>query len=378
MKCRLPRRSALACSAALLLGLSAAQTLTAVPVAASPQPGPPVSVVTQAEDEVARAVAGALSDAAWRARVQGAVLASKEAALTPLARSAGASVRSALESAGQKIATAKGLDGGADSLLQVRLGDSSMRSALIAGTRPWVTAASSDRHTDTLTAYDSEGHAHSLSASTAPSHPVYVVDIDAAKAVAAGLEVLNDELRRQGVTSTLSTSAVRPQAKSTASGVWTTRITEVGLADDHEPWVKGDAEIYTLVTGFGQDGKPRVDPVDMPYLDQDGTTYKPDQVLVNWSFYKYDLADAVMMEDDGDTNYRELGKVIATVLLIITDQGMYVPLANAVLDAIPDDWWTDEPDYVDSWYALSRSDNGIRDGARGNGWMRVEPYFVEQ
>ncbi|WP_427168863.1 DUF3103 family protein (plasmid) [Streptomyces sp. C1-1] len=47
------------------------------------------------------------------------------------------------------------------------------------------------------------------------------------------------------------------------------------LSDDEEPWIKGDAEIYTLVTGFGQDGKLRVDPVDMPYLDNERTVYRP-------------------------------------------------------------------------------------------------------
>ena len=44
----------------------------------------------------------------------------------------------------------------------------------------------------------------------------------------------------------------------------------------------------------------------------------------------------------------------------------------------PDDWWTDGPDYVDSWYTLARTDNGTRYGARGNGWMALEPYFVQE
>lgn len=64
----------------------------------------------------------------------------------------------------------------------------------------------------------------------------------------------------------------------------------------------------------------RVDPVDMPYLDNDGTVYRPQQILVNWSSYKYSLADAVMMEEDGSTNYRDLAKAIAAVLLTVTDQ----------------------------------------------------------
>ncbi|CAM5409989.1 hypothetical protein SHIRM173S_04643 [Streptomyces hirsutus] len=116
----------------------------------------------------------------------------------------------------------------------------------------------------------------------------------------------------------------------------------------------------------------------MPYLNKAATTYYPNQVLVNWSNYKYNMADAVMMEDDGDTNYQALAKSIVTVLLTITDQGVYIPLADALLDAVPTSWSTDDPDYVDSWYTLAKTTKGTRNGAAGNGWMNVSPYFVSE
>jgi hypothetical protein len=341
--------------------------------------------VATAENQAAHALAGSLADDAWLARLREAALASPEVAVTGLADG---SLKSALAAADHHIATAKGLDGKVGSLLRLRLGDDSMRTALAAGTTPWVAAAASDDDATTVTAYDSHGRTHLIDARTAPAHPVYVVDVDGSEALAAGLQVLGTELQRRGIASSASvaapadsargTSARRDGAQAAADGFWTTRITSVELSDDEEPWVKGDAEIYTLVTGFGQDGKVRVDPVDMPYLDNDGTVYRPNQILVNWSNYKYVLADAVMMEEDGSTNYRDLAKALATALLTIADQGTYIPLVNAVLDAIPDDWWTDDPDYVDSWYTLAQSDNGTRYGARGNGWMTVEPYFVQQ
>jgi hypothetical protein len=62
----------------------------------------------------------------------------------------------------------------------------------------------------------------------------------------------------------------------------------------------------------------------------------------------------------------------------VTDQGTYIPLVNAVLSAIPDSWFTDDPDYVESWYTLARNSSGRLNGASGNGWMTVEPYFVEE
>lgn len=368
-------RGVVATVAASLIALTAAQSATALPATAAPRAHAPSSAVTAAENQAARAIAGSLSDASWRARVRHAALASDEVAVTELA---GPGLRPALADADRRIAAAKGLGPDVGSLLRLRLGDKSMRGALASGVTPWVAAASSDEDVRTVTAWDSRGRAHRLDARTAPSHPVYVVDIDGSKALAAGLDVLQGELGRQGLTSSAKRSQASSGPRTATAGFWTTRITQVRLSDDEEPWVKGDAEIYTLVTGFGLDGTVRVDPVDMPYLDNDGTTYSPNQILVNWSLYKYNLADAVMMEDDGSTNYRDLAKAIAGVLLTIADQGTYIPLVNAVLDAIPDDWWTDDPDYVDSWYTLAQSDNGTRNGARGNGWMTLQPYFVQE
>ncbi|MFF8724883.1 DUF3103 family protein [Streptomyces sp. NPDC015171] len=385
MRPRHPRRRAAVALAAALAALGTGQALGAPTASAAPRSPAPAAAVAAAQDQAARAIAGSLSDPVWRARVRTAALASDE---VPVGTLAEGSLKSALTAADHRVAVAKGLDGQVGSLLRLRFGDDSMRTAPAAGGVPWVAAAASDDDTASVTAYDSRGRAHTLDAREAPAHPVYVVDIDGDQALAAGLRVLGTELHRLGVASAAPaaghrTRTPRPDtagrsAGAAAAGFWTTRITSVELSDDEEPWVKGDAEIYTLVTGFGQDGKVRVDPVDMPYLDNDGTVYRPNQILVNWSNYKYDLADAVMMEEDGSTNYRDLAKAIATALLTIADQGAYIPLVNAVLDAIPDDWWTDDPDYVDSWYTLARSDDGTRDGARGNGRMTVEPYFVPE
>ncbi|MFB7497074.1 DUF3103 family protein [Streptomyces sp. NPDC056161] len=369
-----PRRGGAAVSIAVsLIALTAG---LAAPSAAAADGGarPSASAVTAAEDGAARAVAGSLSDRGWSARVREAALGSREVPVTDLAARADDGLHGVLKDADRRILAAKGLAPDTGSLLRLRLGADSMRAALAAGRTPWVAAAGSDEDAATVTAYDSRGRAHTLDARTAPRHPVYVIDIDGSKALSAGLDVLDRELARQGLTS----ATARPSTRAAGAGFWTTRINQVRLSDDEEPWIKGDAEIYTLVTGFGQDGKVRVDPVDMPYLDNDGVTYSPNQILVNWSLYKYDLADAVMMEDDGSTNYQELAKAIASVLLTVVDQGVYIPLVNAVLDALPDSWWTDDPDYVDSWYTLAQGDTGTRYGARGNGWMTLEPYFVEQ
>lgn len=54
-----------------------------------------------------------------------------------------------------------------------------------------------------------------------------------------------------------------------------------------------------------------------------------------------------------------------------------MPLVSAIIDAMPDSWWIDDPNYVDSFYTLSTSSSGRLTGASGNGWLDVAPYWVQ-
>ncbi|MFB9368499.1 DUF3103 family protein [Kitasatospora albolonga] len=371
------RRAAATLAALPLLALGAGQALAApapLPVPASA--GHSASRVAAIEDGVARTLASALADPAVRERVRAATATTDApAALAPLAAAAaGPAARGLAEAtakADRSIASAKGLGADLGPLLRVQLADPSMRGALAAGAEPLVATAVTDDHARTVRAYDSAGRAHELATAELPARPVYLVDLDGAKALAAGTAVLQRELGARGI-------APAEAAQALSGGWWGTKITSVRVSDDEEPWFKGAAEMFALVSGFGLDGKVRVDSVAMPYLQYDGTTYYPNQILVNWSNYKYNLADVVLMEDDGDTNYLALAQAIAAVLLTIADQGAYIPLVNAVLGAMPASWWVDDPDYVESWYTLARGSSGRLNGARGNGWMTVEPYFVQQ
>ncbi|WP_031525168.1 DUF3103 family protein [Streptomyces sp. NRRL F-5123] len=336
------------------------------------------SQVGAAEDTVARSLAASLGSADWRAQVRGAALGSAPVGLASLAagRGAPAALAGAVTAAEQRIAAAKGLGADAGPLLRLRLGADSMRAALTPDAVPLVAVASDDDGGAAVTAYDSAGRAHALSATRIPREAVYVVDLDVDRATAAGLAQVDKALGKAG----LRSAAASPAAASPAAtgGYWTTKVDSVHLNDDEEPWILGDAEIYSIVTGFGLDGKVRVDTVDMPYLDNDGTTYYPNQILVSWNTYKYNLADVVMMEADSDTNYAALAKALADALLTITDQGAYIPLVDAILDALPASWYTNDDDYVDSWYTLGTNSSGLLNGARGNGRMTVEPYWVAQ
>ncbi|QIQ07034.1 DUF3103 family protein [Streptomyces liangshanensis] len=377
---------------ALALALCAAAVATLQGVASPTAGAAPISApstVGVIEDSTARAFAASLSEGSWRTQVRTAALASDEVdlrALTSRTRTgAGSALEPAVATADRRIAEAKGLASDTGSLLRLRLASPSMRAELASGTAPLVAAAATEDGAETITAYDSRGRAHTLDADRVPDRPVYVVDIDGARATEAGLRTLNKELTARGIpapapsaTRTPTRTSEKSPTSSLSAGFWTTKIDSVRLSNDEEPWVSGDAEVFSIVSGFGFDGKVRVDTVDMPYLDNDGTTYNPNQILVNWSSYKYNLADVVMMEDDGDTNYQALAKALADALLTITDLGAYIPLVNAILDAIPASWYTNDPDYVDSWYTLSQTSSGPLTGARANGTLTVSPYYVTQ
>ena len=337
--------------------------------AAAPRAAATPNKVFTATDRLAGLIAGDLADRAVLTRVAAKVAAGPADLLT---LESGTARAGDARTANRTVLAAKGLPASAGSLLRLRLANPSARAALVRGEVPLVTAAPNDDEKTAVTAYDPRGGTVALDTAKAPARPVLVVDVDVAKAMPLGLKLMRSALASHGV------QAARPATAAPAGGYWATKINSIRLNDDEEPWLEGDAEVYSIVGGFGLDGKAAVNVVQMPYLDNDGTTYYPNQILVGFNAYKYNLADVVMMEDDGDTNYEALAQAIADALLTIADVGTYIPLVNAILGALPSSWWTNDPDYVDSWYTLSTTSSGTLTGAAANGTMDVSPYWVPE
>jgi DUF3103 family protein len=373
-------RSCTRFDAVTLVAVTAVTAVIAVPQLAGGAVAAPSRQVTatevgNAKTALARSLAVSLADARWADQVRAGMVAGTLDPLVLASRSAGAAAagfRAAAETANRTIIRAKGLPATTGSILQLRLaGDAAAAGPILVAAE-----VNDDRAATTVPAFDSTGREHHLDARTAPAVPVIVVGVDERRALAAGVAVIRSELARHGVAS--GTAEERPHGRfgQAAAGFWTTRVMSVRLNSDEEPWIKGGAEIYSIVSGVGLDDKPQVDIVQMPYLDYDGTTYYPGQILVNWSHFKWNAVDAVMMEEDDGTNYRALAQALASALLAVLGGVQYAPMVDAILAAMPDSWWTDDPDYVDSWYLLTTQTNQRRNGARANGVITFEPYWV--
>ncbi len=98
----------------------------------------------------------------------------------------------------------------------------------------------------------------------------------------------------------------------------------VKVNNDQEPWISGRAEFYGMALGQGKDGKARVDMVQMPYLDYDDTTYFPNQIIVDWSHYKWNAVDFMFMEHDDNSNYATIAITIANAIAPFTGGAEYV------------------------------------------------------
>ncbi|MFK0264025.1 DUF3103 family protein [Streptomyces angustmyceticus] len=262
--------------------------------------------------------------------------------------------RASVESSNNAILAAKGLPASTGNVLQVRLANPQARAALAKGVQPLIAAEPSDRRADSLTAYRPDGTAVKLGATAPADVPVLIVGTDGDRIVAAGTKVMSEGFKAAW------TQAGAGSAKATdpSQGKDVTRINDVSLLQSNEePFWKGGAEAFAVVSGWDKNNKAFAEPtLQMPYLDSTGIAYHPNQNLIDWSHFGYDSADLVFLEEDDGTNYRDLTKAIVDALLTVTGYGTTgIPLANTIMDAIPDKWWTDDTDELDQVYSVSHA-----------------------
>ena len=280
----------------------------------------------------------------------------------------------------------KGLNVSNNAIYQLRLADGAMLERWGKGEQPLIAFAPKGDDTSWLyiEAYDQDGNIQLLDAHTMPSQPVLIVEIDARKSAREGLAIMQSIFAQNQDT---ETSAIITSSESDADVLSTSNLQRIRLNDDKEPWISGNAEIYAVVTGVSPTrDEPILDIVDMPYLDNDGRDYTPNQTLIHWNRYRWQAADVLLMEQDDNTNYQTL----ATTFLDIVTQAMraipdpnvqgyaIIPqLTNQLIKAMPAHWFSNDDDYVDVFYTLFEGQNYTNYmGASGNAKVTIKPLDI--
>lgn len=378
-------------------------TLGAVPALAVPSAGDaaPTDVVYEAKRAVAWQVSELLGDSTFRSVVEARLGGENQrvamAEVLGAYRAAGGKNLAAVESILAEDLAVRTWKGTADytaGLMELRLIAPSAkarvdwRDVLVA-----FEPAGDDSRWTTIEAFDRAGQVHLLDARQAPSFPVLVADLDAAEDLRAGIELINETLRAAGLQASEAETVERALAEGggdkaiACSGIETAKIADIRLNDDQEPWIKGAAEIYAFVSGIDPSiADPEIRVVDMPYLDHDGTTYYPNQILIFWYNYRYNAANVNFYEHDDGTNYQEILNAVLTGVRTIL--GAFAPeyaviaeVANAIIQAMPSSWFTDDDDYVDTVYTidtddLTSSSGRTYYGAGNNVRMKLVPYCL--
>ncbi len=260
-----------------------------------------------------------------------------------------------LRQAGRDLRALKGLPEKGGDLLQLRAmlpEGTAMKDVVAEQFRIAATPMGEDRRNPSVRTYGADGSVLDIPMDSRPDFPLLLLEVDTRTALREGMAVINEGLRAHGLQ-----TAPRARAAETLD---VSRLDHIRLAVDNEPNLKGAAEIFAIVSGLQLDEKkPEMRTFEMPWLDHDKTDYYPAQDWIHWGNYRYDAANVQLFEEDGNTNYKTMLTALITVVgstigPIEPTVGMISLIADAVLQAMPDAWFIDEHDYVDSYYLLRR------------------------
>lgn len=240
-------------------------------------------------------------------------------------------------------------------------------------------APSGDEATWTeIPAYRLGGARVSLDPQRAPEVPVLVIETHGRLTMLQNIEKANVLLQQAGLQRAPSKSG-----SPNAANIQTSLLTSIRLAKDQEPWISGAAEIYAIVSGVVGSNEPQMMIVDMPYLDHDKTTYSPNQIIVNWSNFQYQVANIQIFERDSNHNYQDLIIAIVSAVGAAGSLAGYpvvqaiTEIANRIIAAIPSSVFTNDDDYVDSFYTIEQTLTYTnRIGAGNNATISLRPFTV--
>jgi hypothetical protein len=369
-------------------------------ILSSPLMAAEVASVGEARQEVARGVAALLNDPNFDAAVRGQMSHNKAMLADVLHRYATGKTRARgqadheatdnLRDLERQAIRMRGLDGAVQALLDLRVHGVAEGEPVPAMRNLWVAAVLKGQVAGQreVVAYDPSGAEHRFPLDQVPDVPMLVVESENAEATRAGMQVMNEVMRREG----LQSSAAKLSRTSAPEEL--TMLTDIYLTYDGEPNLLGDAEIYAVVSGVSPEGKVEVQNVPLLYLDKDKDWYEPRQDLIAWRNYAANYVNVQIFEDDGDTNFKEIAmkvvKAVGDVSLLVSPAAPasliisgVSKIANEVISATEGKWWQNSPDYIDSFFVIERGSyyGTSREyplvGARRVAKMVLKPYEVK-
>ncbi len=239
-----------------------------------------------------------------------------------------------------------------------------------------------------VVAYKLDGTKVILDPMVEPTETVLVVETSGYEALKAEVDLMNAELRRAGLQ---SDKMKELNFGAAGSDLETTKLNEIRLNNDQEPWISGAAEIYAVTSGLrvsdvqNEKYASEISVIPFYYLDEDGKTYYPNQVILFWDDYDYKAANIQLFEKDSGHNYKELVSAITESVsdLVAAFTGhawvtLLGDVASAIINATPDHWYTNDDDYVDSFYTIEKNRTYTNHrGAAGNAKVTLVPYLLE-
>ncbi|CAL2078369.1 conserved exported protein of unknown function [Tenacibaculum sp. 190524A02b] len=221
----------------------------------------------------------------------------------------------------------------------------------------------------------------------APEQSVIVIETNGFETLKREVEYMNKYLREEGVQNArFENSKMDLNANSAKNeGLVTTKLDKIRLNDDEEPWISGAAEVYAITSGIkDEENRPEIKVIPMYYLDHEDRDYYPNQILLFWDDYKYQAANIQLFEKDDNVNYKSLVSTIVNGVFQIIGTVATQPwvnalgqVAGAIIQAMPDSWYTNDDDYVDSFYTIEKYKNYTNYyGARGNAKVNLSHYLV--
>lgn len=167
-------------------------------------------------------------------------------------------------------------------------------------------------------------------------------------------------------------------------------LDSIRLEDDHEPWIKGAAEIYLVVSYLDKQGQGSTEIVELPAVDHDKRDYYPRKLIHTWPKNAYQIVNVAIFEHDSGHNYASLAKAFTaaasgistavidpTLTTAVAVAGVVTTLADAVIDALPSGVFTDDDDFVDNINTLEKYKNQSYGGVGGNATLGVSHYSLK-